>query len=167
MKIYTLGHSTRDFEEFLSILKKFEIQLVVDVRRFPSSKKFPWFNKENLEKKLMEEGIQYLHFAELGGYREEGYETFSKSGEFSQALNKLMEIVKDKVVAIICAEFFWWRCHRKYIANALVEKGFEVVHILDEGKIQQHKLREKETEEKMKLKLFCDKKARKLKRMVS
>ncbi|MEM5879503.1 MAG: DUF488 domain-containing protein [Candidatus Aenigmatarchaeota archaeon] len=162
MKIYTLGHSTRSFEEFIAILKKFEIQLVVDVRRFPSSKKFPWFNEEILEKELERNQIQYFHFLDLGGYRKEGYEAFSRSEEFSQALNKLIEIAGKKTTAIVCAEKFWWRCHRRYIANALVEKGFEVIHIFDEEKTQEHKPREKEIEEKMKLRLWCDKKAKKL-----
>ncbi|MEM5829836.1 MAG: DUF488 domain-containing protein [Candidatus Aenigmatarchaeota archaeon] len=161
MKIYTLGHSTRKFEEFLEILKSFGIDLVLDVRLWPSSKKFPWFNKENLEKELAKEKIQYLHFPELGGYREEGYEAFSKSEEFSKALSELVKLVGGKTVLILCAELLWWRCHRRYIAKALVERGIEVIHIFDKEKTQEHKLEEKEVEEKMKLRLWCDKKAKK------
>jgi uncharacterized protein (DUF488 family) len=161
MEIYTIGHSTRSLEEFLEILKNFQIQLVVDVRRFPSSKKFPWFDKENLEKELKENGIEYLHFPEFGGYRKEGYEAFSKTEEFSEVLEKLIEVVNEKKAVVMCAEAFWWRCHRRYIANALAEKGIQVVHIFDKEKIQEHKLKEKDIEEKMKLKIFCDKGARK------
>lgn len=162
MKIYTIGHSTRTLEEFIDILKHFQIELVIDVRKLPGSNKFPWFNKENLEQELPKNQIEYLHFPELGGFRKGGYEEFTRTEEFSQALNKLIEIIDDKVVAILCAEILWWRCHRRYIANALVEKGLEVTHIFEEKKIQEHKLREKEVEEKMKLKIFCDKKARSL-----
>jgi uncharacterized protein (DUF488 family) len=162
MKIYTIGHSTRTLEEFLEILKNFQIQLVVDVRRFPSSKKFPWFNKEILEEEMKKNGIEYIQFPELGGYRKEGYEAFSKTEEFSKSLEKLIEVVNEKIAAIMCAEAFWWRCHRRYIANALAERRIQVFHILDKQKIQEHKLKEKEIEEKMKLKIWCDKKARKI-----
>jgi uncharacterized protein (DUF488 family) len=162
MEIYTIGHSTRSLEEFLEILKNFQIQLVVDVRRFPSSKKFPWFDEENLEEELKKNGIDYIHFPELGGYRKEGYEAFSKTEEFSKALEKLIGVVNEKKAAIMCAESLWWRCHRRYIANALAEKGFQVLHIFNKEKIQEHKLKEKEVEEKMKLRIWCDKKARKI-----
>jgi uncharacterized protein (DUF488 family) len=158
MKIYTIGHSTRSLEEFIGILKHFQIELVIDVRKLPRSKKFPWFNRESLETELPKNQIEYLHFPELGGFREGGYEAFSRTEEFSQAVNKLIDIIDDKTVTILCAEILFWRCHRKYVANALVEKGLEVIHIFDKEKIQEHKLKEKETEEKMKLKIFCDKK---------
>jgi len=157
MKIYTIGHSTRSFEEFLDILKHFQVKLVVDVRRFPSSKKFPWFNKENLELELPKNQINYLHYPDLGGFRKEGYKAFSQIEEFSQALSKLIEIINDKTATIMCAEILWWRCHRRYIANSLAERGLKVIHIFDKEKVQEHKLKEKEIEEKMNLKIFCDK----------
>ena len=160
--IYTLGHSTRSFEEFLSILKKFKIELIVDVRRFPSSKKFPWFSKEFLEKELKQNNIQYIHFGELGGFRREGYENFSKSEEFKRAIDKLIKLIQNKNAAIFCSERLWFRCHRRYIAKALVERGIKVIHIFDANKTQEHKLKDKEIEEKMKLRLYCDKKAKKL-----
>ena len=163
MRIYTLGHSTRSFEEFLSILKKFRVELVIDVRRFPSSKKFPWFNKENLERELGKEKIEYIHFPELGGYRKEGYANFAKSEEFKKAVEKLLEVIDEKVAAIFCSEILWWRCHRRYIANHLAKLGHRVIHIFDKDRIQEHKLKDKEIQEKMKLVVYCDKKARKLK----
>jgi len=158
MKIFTIGHSTLNLEEFLDILKHFNIELVIDVRRFPSSKKFPWFSKDDLEKTLKENDIQYIHYPRLGGYRKEGYATFARSEEFRDALKKLLEIIDDKSAAILCAEKLFWRCHRKYIANKLVEVGNEVIHILDKEKIREHKSEEKEIKEKMNLKIFCDKK---------
>jgi uncharacterized protein (DUF488 family) len=161
MKIYTLGHSTRSLEEFINILKNFQVELVLDVRKFPSSKKFPWFNKENLEKELAENKIEYIHFPELGGYRKEGYENFAKSEEFEKAIKKLLEVIDEKNSLILCAEALWWRCHRRYIANHLASLGYQVIHVFDEKRTQEHKLKEKEIEEKMKLKIFCDKKARK------
>lgn len=157
MQIYTIGHSTRSFEDFTNILKHFNIQLVVDVRRFPSSKKFPWFNKEFLEHELLRMDIRYIHYPELGGYRREGYLAFSQSKEFENAIKKLLEIIGSKNVAILCGEILWWRCHRRYIASKLVELGYPVTHIFTKEKTQEHKLKEKEIEEKMKLKIFCDK----------
>jgi uncharacterized protein (DUF488 family) len=159
MKIYTLGHSTRNLDEFLDILKNFEIELVIDIRRFPSSKKFPHFNKENLEKELTKNNIQYLHFPELGGYRKEGYLSFSQSKEFASAIKKLLEIINNKIATILCSERFFWRCHRKYVSNFLAKLGNQVVHILDKESVYEHKLKSKEIEEKMKVKIFCDKKS--------
>ena len=161
-KIYTLGHSTRSFEEFLEILKIFGINLVVDVRRFPSSKKFPWFNKENLEKELRKNDIEYFHFIELGGYRKEGYENFVKSEEFENSIKRLLEIVEGKVATIVCSERFFWRCHRKYISEYLSKMGIKVIHILDKEKLYEHKP-SKDLEQKMKMRVFCDKKAKKIK----
>jgi uncharacterized protein (DUF488 family) len=162
MEIYTFGHSTRSLEEFIGILKKFGIEQVIDVRRFPSSKKFPWFNKESLEKELKKEKIEYVHFPELGGYRKEGYANFAKSKEFKNTIEKLLKTINGKKSTILCAELLWWRCHRRYIANHLVRLGYKVIHIFDEKRTQEHKLKTKEIEEKMKLVVWCDKKARKL-----
>jgi len=158
MKVYTIGHSTRSLNEFLEILKSFNIELVVDVRRFPSSKKFPWFNKENLEKELKKAKIEYLHFPDLGGYRKEGYEVFSKSNDFKGAIEKLLKMIDEKKAVILCSEFKWWKCHRRYIADHLAKMGYEIVHIFTKDKIQEHK-NSKEIREKMKAKIRCDKKA--------
>jgi len=155
--IYTIGHSTRNFEDFVDILKYFGIELVVDVRRFPSSKKFPWFGKKNLEKELPKNEIEYSHFPELGGYRKEGYLAFSQTEEFSEAIKKLLEIIDDKTATVFCAEILWWRCHRRYIARALAMQNYEIIHIFDKEKIQEHKPRDEDVKEKMNLKIWCDK----------
>ena len=153
VKIYTIGHSTRAFEEFLKILKKYEIELLIDVRRFPSSKKFPWFNKEFLEKEIVKARIEYLHYPDLGGFRKEGYENFSKSKEFELAIENLLKIIGNRKAAIMCAEILFFRCHRRYISEALTKLGFKVIHIFDENKIQEHVLKMPE----MKLKIHCEK----------
>jgi len=157
MKIYTLGHSTRTFEEFLSILKKFGIEVVVDVRRFPRSKKFPWFGKEMLKEKLKENDVEYIHFPELGGFRKEGYVNFSVTEEFEKSVRKLVDLIHGRKGVILCAERYWWRCHRKFIAKKLVEMGYEVLHILDEESVEEHK----KNDERMNYVIFCDKKAKK------
>jgi uncharacterized protein (DUF488 family) len=159
MLIYSIGHSTRTFEEFIDILKHFKIELLIDVRQFPGSKKFPHFNKEILEIELPKTNIQYIHFPELGGFRKEGYLAFSQTKEFSEAIKKLLEIVDERTAVIMCAEKFFWRCHRKYVSSALVNFGNQIVHILDREKIYEHKLSE-DLKQKMNLKIFCDKKAK-------
>jgi uncharacterized protein (DUF488 family) len=141
MIIYTIGHGNRNIEEFIKILKYYDIELVVDVRRFPTSKKFPWFSINELPERLMKENINYVWLGEeLGGYRKEGYENYIKSEKFKEGINKIEELSKSKILAIMCSEKLWFKCHRRFIANILVEKGYEVIHIFDENKKQKHKL---------------------------
>jgi len=162
MKIFTIGHSTRNLEEFLDILKNFNIEMVVDVRRWPTSKKFPWFSKDSLQKELNKNNIQYTHYPELGGYRKEGYAHFAKTEEFSDSLTNLIKIIDDKNATIMCAERLFWRCHRKYISNELVKLGYNVLHILDMQKTYEHKI--KDLKEKMDLRIWCDKQAKKIRK---
>ncbi|MCQ5341118.1 MAG: DUF488 domain-containing protein [Candidatus Methanomethylicia archaeon] len=141
MIIYTIGHGNRNIEEFIKILKYYDIELVVDVRRFPTSKKFPWFSINELSERLMKENINYVWLGEeLGGYRKEGYENYIRSEKFKEGINKIEELSKSKILAIMCSEKLWFKCHRRFIANILVEKGYEVIHIFDEKKKQKHKL---------------------------
>ncbi len=156
MLIYTLGHSTRSLEEFIDLVKYYKIELIIDVRRFPSSKKFPHFNKESLEKELEKNGIKYVHFPELGGFRKEGYKTFSQTEEFKKALGELLNIINNYTSVILCAEKYFWRCHRKYIANELYKLGHKIIHILDKDNIYEHK-ESKDLTFKMNVKVYCDK----------
>jgi uncharacterized protein (DUF488 family) len=135
MIIYTLGTSKRTQEEFLEILKFYQIKAIADVRRWPTSQRFPHFKKENLIKILSENSISYHHLEDLGGYRIENYENYMKTSTFKSTLEKLIEIAKNDLTCIICAEKFPWRCHRRFIARALEEKGIEVLHIIEKGKI--------------------------------
>ncbi len=145
MKFYTLGHSNREFDEFCEILREFGIALVIDVRRFPQSQKFPHFNRENLEGELSECGINYMYLGDLlGGYREGGYEEYMKTDEFNLGLGKLLFWGIDGKTVILCAEKLWFKCHRRFIADRLVELGHEVVHIIDKDKIQKHTLSQPE-----------------------
>lgn len=138
MKIYTLGTSNRSIEEFLEILKAYQIKTVIDVRRWPTSKWFEHFKKENLEKILAENSIEYFHFEKLGGYRAGGYEEYTKTKDFKEVLKELIKITKAKPTVIICAEKLPWKCHRAYISQVL-EKKFEIIHIIEKDKIWQPK----------------------------
>jgi len=159
MKIFTIGHSTRSFDEFIATLKQYGIDMVVDIRRFPGSNKFPHFNREFLEKELPANGISYIHFAELGGFRKEGYVAFAQTTEFKESVKKFLSLIRGKHAALLCAEILWFRCHRRHVAEELTKLGHSVVHIYNKEKIQDHKLHDRYIEEKMGLKLFCDDKA--------
>lgn len=133
-EVFTLGTSKRSYEEFLQILRYYEIEEVIDVRRFPKSK-FEWFEKENLKRKLWEEGLFYVWMGdELGGYRSPNYEAYMQTEEFRNGLRKLIMHASIKRVAIVCAEALPWRCHRRFIASALKEEGWQTRHILDKEK---------------------------------
>ena len=134
MRIYTLGTSNRSIEEFLEILKFYQIEAVADVRRWPGSQRFSHLKKENLKKFLETKGIKYFHFEKLGGYRKEGYEKYMETEEFKNALQELIDLAKIKLTCIICAEKFPWKCHRRFIAKALEEKGIEALHIIEKDK---------------------------------
>ena len=142
MNIWTIGHSTRSFEDLFSLLKHYNIENLVDVRRFPSSQKFPHFNQENLQSQLPHLGIDYIWLGDdLGGFRKGGYAKYMKTKTFKEGLNKLLTIAKSGRTAIMCAEIVWFRCHRRWIAEQLVMAGFEVIHIIDDKKTYPHKLR--------------------------
>ena len=150
--VYLLGHSTRSLEEFLEILKEFKIELLIDIRHFPTSKKFPWFSRENLEKILPKKDIEYLWLKDLGGFRKGGYEKYTKTKEYQKALEKVLRLAREKKVALMCAEIKWWKCHRRFIADDLTKKGEKVLHIFGKDKIELHeylKYRER--------KVSCDK----------
>ncbi|MDI6602537.1 MAG: DUF488 domain-containing protein, partial [Patescibacteria group bacterium] len=108
------------------------------------SKWFEHFKKENLEKILLENNIQYLHFEKLGGYRTGGYEEYTKTKEFKEALKELIKISKSKPMVIICAERLPWKCHRVYIGRQLERKEIEVIHIIEKDRLWQPKKEPKE-----------------------
>jgi len=157
MTIYTLGHSSRSLEELLEILSAWKIELLVDVRSLPGSRKFPQFNRESLEAALPEKGVDYHHFKSLGGLRKKlvgpsinqawenaafrNYADYMQTGEFQEGLSALVAAAEVKRTAIMCAEAVPWRCHRQLISDALVGlKQVEVFHILSATKGQEHRL---------------------------
>jgi uncharacterized protein (DUF488 family) len=140
--VYTIGHSTRRLEELIGILKNFKIEVLVDIRHFPHSKHNPQFNKEVLERELIKENIEYIWLEKLGGFRRGGYLEFTKTGEFKEGLEELIKIVKNKLTAIMCAEILWFKCHRRFVSDELKKIGFEVFHIYNKNKIQDHSLKE-------------------------
>lgn len=139
--IYTVGTSNRTIEQFIGLLKRYNIEVVLDVRSFPTSR-FEHFKQENLYSHLKKADIEYIHLKELGGYRKGGYKSHIKTSEFEQGLKKLEEIAETKTAAIVCAEKLPWKCHRRYITFELSKKGGEIEHIIDEKSGSQKSLNE-------------------------
>jgi len=154
MRSWTIGHSTRAIDEFISLLKENQIKLLVDVRAFPGSKRFPQFNKDALAESLTANGIRYEHFPELGGKRKakpdsrntawhnasfRGYADYMETEQFQRGIARLLDVAeKAGPTAIMCAEAVWWRCHRSLIAHYLKARGVEVLHILGATKVEPH-----------------------------
>jgi len=137
MEIWDIGHSTRTEKEFMALLHKNRIEAVVDVRRFPSSKKFPHFEKVHLGKILGKNSIDYVWLGEkLGGFRKGGYENWIKTDEFASGINELERKAQKKRTAFMCAEADTTRCHRKFIIQFLELKGWTVHHIFSLSKRQ-------------------------------
>ncbi|MEM3437548.1 MAG: DUF488 domain-containing protein [Nitrososphaerales archaeon] len=139
-EIYTLGHSIRSLEELIMLLKKYGIETLIDVRRFPVSKKYPHFNKDFLIDKLSKLSINYIWLEKLGGFRKGRYKNYLKSEDFKKGIAEVLDIAKKRRVAIICAEAFWFKCHRRYISNELVNLGCKVIHIIDGERVYEHKI---------------------------
>ncbi|HSE84212.1 MAG TPA: DUF488 domain-containing protein [Thermodesulfobacteriota bacterium] len=137
-QIFTIGHSNRSFEEFLKVLKHYDIEILVDVRRFPRSRRNPHFNKESLEVKLKGGNIQYFWIEGLGGFRGGDYGEYTKTRDFEEGLKELIEIAGKKRAAVMCAEILWVRCHRSFIASVLSGRKWQVVHVYDETKADVH-----------------------------
>lgn len=151
--IWTIGHSTRTFDEFIKLLKSFNIEILVDVRHYPGSKKFPHYNKDVLATTLPKNNIEYTHILDLGGRRQpkpnskndawrldsfKGYADYMETAPFKKALANLKKIAVDKRATIMCAEAVWWSCHRSLIADTLKVEGWEVLHIMTETKATEH-----------------------------
>ncbi len=137
--IYTLGTSTHTKEEFLELLNSYHIETVVDVRSFPQSR-FEHFKKENLERILSERGFNYFYLGkELGGFRKGGYLSYTKSLPYQEGISHLEQIGRESITAFICAERFPWKCHRRFIASTLEEKGWKVVHIIEKDRVWRSK----------------------------
>ena len=139
--VFTLGHSTRTLEELLAVLLHHRIERVVDIRHFPGSRHNPQFNRETLEQELTRPGIEYVWLERLGGYRQGGYLTYMQSADFAAGLAELEALAREKRTAYMCAEVKWFKCHRRHVSDALAARGWEVIHIFDQKRVQRHTLK--------------------------
>ncbi len=151
--LYTIGHSTRSLEEFLELLFSFNIKILADVRKMPGSRKFPQFDQDALATSLLENGIEYKYLEDLGGRRKgatkstntvwrnksfQAYADYMETPEFAAGAEKLATMAREKPTAMMCSEAVWWRCHRSMVADYFKAKGWEVLHIMAQGKAQEH-----------------------------
>jgi uncharacterized protein (DUF488 family) len=151
--IWTIGHSTHTLEELVAMLNSFEIKLLADIRSFPGSRKFPQFNKENLEVSLPENGIEYVHLKKLGGRRKvnpaskniswrhlafRAYADYMETSDFKEGIEELEKIAQQQRTAYMCSEAVWWRCHRSMVSDYLKSKGWKVMHIMAIEKEEEH-----------------------------
>ena len=158
-RVYTIGHSSRSVAELIQRLKAEPVSLVVDVRRFPRSRRHPQFNIETLPAALEASGIAYRHVEGLGGrrrrsldadaspnagWREEGfrnYADYAMTPPFQLALDLLVAVTATETPAIMCAEALWWQCHRRIISDYLLVRGIDVIHILGSGEAKSAELK--------------------------
>lgn len=151
--LYTIGHSTRTLEEFVSLLRDSDIRSVADIRSAPSSRKYPWFDGDALSEALSERQISYLQIPVLGGHRPKNktidpevnafwqnqsfhnYADYAMTPDFRAGLDGLIEIGQRSVTAMMCSEAVWWRCHRRIVSDYLIARDIEVRHILSSIKV--------------------------------
>jgi uncharacterized protein (DUF488 family) len=140
---------------FLRLLSGHDVQTLVDVRRYPGSRRMPRWNTDSLERTLERAQIAYLHIPELGGRRRplpgspnggwrveqfRGYADHLQSGEFRAGLERLTTIAGRERTVVMCAEAQWRRCHRRLLADALLARGWTVLHVGPGGEVERHRL---------------------------
>jgi uncharacterized protein (DUF488 family) len=133
------------------------VELLADVRRFPGSRRMPWFGEAELRAALEQAGVDYVHLPELGGRRRpvdgspngawrsgqfQGYADHMGSAEFEAGLERLLALARERRTAVMCAEAQWRSCHRRLLSDALLVRGFEVTHIGPRGDAERHRLTE-------------------------
>jgi len=151
MAVYTIGHSTRSIDKFISLLAENDVTHLIDIRAYPHSRTNPQFNTENLQKEMPVVSIDYDHMRSLGGRRKESkqiapspntywknksfrnYADYALSDDFQEGFAKLKRLCDKSICAIMCSEAVWWRCHRRIVADYLLADGYEVVHIMGAG----------------------------------
>lgn len=151
--IWTIGHSTRTLEEFVALLREYDIQTIADVRRFPGSRRYPHFASEAMAQSLPAHDIGYQWIPKLGGRRKvqpdspntawrnasfQGYADYTGTTEFAEGLAELLELAGGRRTAMMCAEVVWWRCHRSLVSDVLKLRGIEVIHIIDAKHTTEH-----------------------------
>jgi uncharacterized protein (DUF488 family) len=152
MRVWTIGHGTRTSEELVATLQQAGVETLVDVRRFPGSRRNPQFNQVALADDLERAGIAYVHVPDLGGRRSgipgedrfaclrvsafRSYAGWMSSSEWQQAIGQALELARP---CFMCAETLPWRCHRRLIGDFLAARKVDVVHLLSPGSSVEHR----------------------------
>jgi uncharacterized protein (DUF488 family) len=155
MVVYTIGHSTRSLTEFIALIAAHGIEVLVDVRTVPRSRRNPQYNRETFPDALQTACIAYDHAAELGGFRRpgpgslnagwrnpsfRGYADYMQTTTFIMSLERVIERAAAKRLVLMCAEAVPWRCHRSLIADALLVRCVRVEEIVNSKRAQLHSL---------------------------
>ena len=158
LQIFTIGHSSHPLGVFVWLLRKHEIEVLVDIRRFPGSRQHPHFSRENVAVALVDEDIEYHWLEALGGRRHRkktdppsrnlglrdqsfrNYADYMATDEFRQGVAKLLEIARNRRTAIMCAEGLYWQCHRRLVCDYLLANGISIQHVLPSGEVKPHEL---------------------------
>jgi uncharacterized protein (DUF488 family) len=158
MNIFTIGHTTHPLERFLALLAQHGIEALVDIRRFPGSRKFPQFNQDDLARALQKVDIEYHWLEALGGRRGKrrdgsstvnlglqnagfrNYADYMLTEEFQEGAARLLEVARRKRTALMCAEGLFWQCHRRLVSDFLVANRVTVEHIMPTGELRPHEL---------------------------
>lgn len=153
--LWTIGHSTRTWEEFEALLRESGIEVLADVRRFAGSRRNPQYSPDAMAPALSEAGVRYMPLPALGGRRKSApdspntawrveafraYADHMASAEYIAARAALMETASRERTCVMCAEAVWWRCHRRLIADDFVARGWNVIDILGPEKAEAHAL---------------------------
>jgi len=159
-ELFTIGHSNQPLEHFLELLSQQQVTALVDIRRFPGSRKFPQFSQEHLPRALEEAGCDYHWIEALGGRRPRStdiapslnsawrnqsfhnYADYMQTGSFRTGIHELSRIAAEQRTAIMCSESVFWRCHRRLVSDFWTAAGGAVWHIFPDGKIRPHQLTE-------------------------
>lgn len=156
-EIWTIGHWNHTEENFTSLLASQGIELLVDVRSVPGSRRSSQYGKEALSAWLPEAGVQYTHMPLLGGRRTKqdvdplinsgwenksfkSYADYTLSLDYKSGIHYLEALAQAQRVAYMCGEPMPWRCHRSIISNTMTYRGWEVHHIFPDGKTLEHEL---------------------------
>ncbi|MBM4263878.1 MAG: DUF488 domain-containing protein [Deltaproteobacteria bacterium] len=152
--IHTIGHSTRTIDDFLALLDAHRVELLIDVRRWPMSRRHPHFNREALAAALNAQRIDYLWRQDLGGFRKpapnspntawrvatfRAYADFMLTEDFARIAEEIETLAGKQRIALMCAEAVPWQCHRQLLADAFLVRPWNVRHIMDNG-CHPHKL---------------------------
>jgi uncharacterized protein (DUF488 family) len=153
--LFTIGHSNQPLESFLALLAGQGIRFLADIRRYPGSRRWPWFGRDSLPGSLAAQGIAYRHFPSLGGRRKpeadspngawrvpqfQAYADYMATPEFRAGLDELLDLIPQGPLTILCAEALPWRCHRNLLSDSVLIRGVPVFHILSSGKLKPHAL---------------------------
>jgi uncharacterized protein (DUF488 family) len=151
--LWTIGHSTRDWQAFAEMLAEAGIATLVDVRRFAGSRRHPQFSGDVMARALADAGRAYVAMPELGGRRSpdpdspntawrnaafRGYADYMASEPYRHAHDRLAALALHARTAVMCAEAVWWRCHRGLIADDFKARGWKVIHLLAPGREEEH-----------------------------